>query len=375
MLRGPETLRHIFIARDLKGSAVVKTIEARNRWGIPVTFFDDAPPAAEGSLAIDPFDKTTLIVSRYKGQFLSSCPGSDGMVCCRYYVLNTGPGCIYDCHYCFLQSFLNTPALQLYGNLDAMFEEIETKVRGRNFHQRIGTGEYSDSLAIEELTGVSAALVERFGRIENVTLELKTKSNHVETLLDLDHRGNTVIAWSLNPQTIIETVEPGSASLAERLDAARRASAAGYRIAFHFDPMIHFPGWEREYHALLDELFATVQPDSIAWISLGTFRYSPSLKEVIQKRFPDDPLTREEMIQGTDGKLRYFKTVREAMYESMKQRIERVDKRLFSYLCMETRSMWHKHAGFLPASAKRLDSLFEKRRVQMGADPIHGRNS
>ena len=32
-----------------------------------------------------------------------------------------------------------------------------------------------------------------------------------------------------------------------RLDAARRCQGWGYRIGLHFDPLIHYDGWERDY--------------------------------------------------------------------------------------------------------------------------------
>ncbi len=41
--------------------------------------------------------------------------------------------------------------------------------------------------------------------------------------------------------------EHGTASLSERLLAARRCQDAGYRLGFHFDPIVEYPNWEDDY--------------------------------------------------------------------------------------------------------------------------------
>jgi spore photoproduct lyase len=85
----------------------------------------------------------------------------------------------------------------------------------------------------------------------------------------------------------------------------------------------------------------------------------------MQLRFPGDELTKGEMIQGSDGKHRYFKLIRQEMYRSIREKIQQVDRRLFMYLCMETQWMWDNVFGFVPSSAKNLDQMFETRRQEI----------
>ncbi|MDH5656988.1 MAG: radical SAM protein [Spirochaetia bacterium] len=361
---GTDKIKTIYFESGLKNSGIIDSIRANKNSSsemIEIAHVSDLELLENK----DFINKEVLVVSHYNGKFLSSCPGSDGMVCCRYFVINTGPGCIYDCHYCFLQSFMNTPWMHLYGNFEDILREVDEKISHTKFHTRIGTGEYSDSLALEPLTGMSLRLVEHFSRKKNATLELKTKSNQVDSLLHVSHNGNTVISWSLNPQKLIDEIEEGTASLSERIEAAKKAVEAGYRVSFHFDPMIHYPGWESDYHGVIDFLAENINPARISWISLGTFRYSPGLKEVIQKRFFDDNLSRAEMLNGPDGKLRYLKRVRIEMYRSMKKKIREYHPDLFSYICMDTKNVWEDLEGHAPGSAKNLDEKFEKRRIQM----------
>lgn len=363
----PESLSHIYIDRRLASSALVANITARA--GLTPHSFIDEP---EGLLRhfrenAPATQKDILIVRHFPGRFLTACPGSDGMVCCNYAVFNLGYGCLFDCHYCYLQQFLNSPVQTLYGNLDDLFAELDFKTRNQRVHFRIGTGEYTDSLALDPLTGLSRFLVNYFATLPNATLELKTKSSNVELLLDLDHRGRTVVAWSINPSFVIENLEPGTASLEERLTAARQVVDAGYQVALHLDPMIYFEGWEEAYHRLLEELFDRVPPDRVRWISLGTYRYAPGLKEKVQARGNGNLLTAPEMVQAKDGKYRYLKTIRSQMYVSIRKKIETIDPALFSYLCMETKRTWQDVVGNVPDSKKNLDLLFEERRRSLGS--------
>src|SRR4029450_5221847 len=91
-----------------------------------------------------------------------------------------------------------------------------------------------------------------------VLLELKTKSDCVEGLLALDPKERVVVSWSMNPQQVIDLDEHGTASLSERLLAARRCQNAGYRLGFHFDPIVEYLNWESDYEEMLDQTFSTV---------------------------------------------------------------------------------------------------------------------
>ena len=151
---------------------------------------------------------------------------------------------------------------------------------------RIGTGEHSDSLALDKTLGINQHIIKFFAALPNALLELKTKSNQVEHLLELPHGGKTVISWSVNPQVIITKEELKTATLDERLKAARMASDAGYKVAFHFDPMIDYPDWEKGYQGLVEQIFDNISPDRIAWVSLCLLYTSPSPRDLSTSRMP-----------------------------------------------------------------------------------------
>jgi spore photoproduct lyase len=305
--------------------------------------------------------KRILLIRPYQGRLVKGCPGTMNHICCNYKIVNVMTNCPMDCSYCILQGYLNNPCVTLYPEFAKIFREIEETLE-RHHHRilRFGTGELGDSLILDGIVGFANEAVPFFASKKNAILELKTKSAEVDHLLSLDHRGRTVISWSLNPQKVIEREEPLTAPLGDRLQAARRCADAGYPVGFHFDPLIHYTGWEEEYGALVDLLFEHIDPGQVMWVSLGGLRFPPSLRQVAQERFPDSPIFSGELILGEDGKLRYLKPLRVEMYQRMVSWLRAYDEELFIYLCMERGDVWQQAFGSTPGSTEGLNRRFEE---------------
>ncbi len=306
--------------------------------------------------------KKQLVLSRFKGSFLKKCPGlSPGMVCCNYYVVNLMKNCVYDCSYCFLQGFLeNNPLMVAYVNVEDLLGELDTVFHDHPDRMfRVGTGELTDSLALEDVIPYSDQLIPFFNKKENAVLELKTKSANVDQLLKQENPKNVIVSWSLNPPEIIEREEKGTPELHQRLEAARLCQEKGYRVGFHFDPIILFPGWERAYRDLIEELFLTISAAKIEWISLGSFRYRSRLKQIIKERHETTHLFNSEHVSSKDGKFRYLRSLRNNAYETLSGYIKKHSSDLNIYLCMETKEVWEGVTGKMPRSDKKLDQFFD----------------
>lgn len=302
--------------------------------------------------------KRTLFLTVNKGRFLKGCPGTRYYECCRYMILNVGSYCPMDCAYCILQTFFHPPVLQFFINHEDMFAELETFLT-TTACRRIGTGEYTDSLIWSTWTSLAEKLVTRFGQQSKVALELKTKTNLVAGLEGLAHNRKTILAWSLNSESVIRANEIGTASLRERLTAAKRCQDWGYPLAFHFDPIVIKDGAEDAYGAVIRELFDSIDPNNIAWISLGTLRCMPALKNVIHRRFPDSDIMYGEFITGLDGKMRYFKPLRIKIYQEMIRLIRQLAPTVTLYFCMESGDVWERTLGFLPDAYGGLANLLD----------------
>ncbi len=299
--------------------------------------------------------KQILVLARNRGAFLKKCPGAGAEVCCGYYVLNFAFNCHFECTYCILQAYLNNPALIVCTNFEDMMAEVRERLSlapNRTF--RIGTGEMADSLALDDITRYSEMLVPAFAALPNGLLELKTKSDRIENLEGLNHRGHTVVSWSINTPAVIASEELSTPNLAERLSAVRRCQLWGYRIGFHFDPLIHYRDWERDYEETVREALGSIDHRAIAWISLGTLRFTPHLRDTLKRRFPMSSIPFGEFVPGHHGKLRYFRPIREEMYSKMLGWIRRYAPDIFVYLCMESRLVWERSLGYAPTGTASL---------------------
>jgi spore photoproduct lyase len=289
----------------------------------------------------------SVFITASRADFFKRCPCTRGAVPCGYHIFNLAFGCLYECTYCYLQEYVNTPGLVFPANLEdffAGFEAYREKPSTRRWQKgprlRIGTGEFSDSLMIDEVTEYSLPIIEFFRGRPEVVFEFKTKSANIRNLLRARPGGNIVVAWSLSPQRLIDENEFYTASLEERLKSARLCAEAGYRLAFHFDPVIYYPGWEEDYRGVVDLLGETVEFEKIEWISLGTLRFKPDLKPVIEQRFPGNKILDGEMILGFDRKLRYPEKTRLEVYRKLIGFLRKYGRRLPLYLCMEEKKIW-----------------------------------
>lgn len=303
------------------------------------------------------FGKRSLYLGIQKGEFLKSCPCTRNYICCGYHILNTANNCPLDCSYCVLQNYLSNPLVVLYVNLERLFDELRKKLK-RAVFRRIGTGELTDSLALERWAPTAADLVSFFSEMENAALELKTKTSEIGGFLSVPHRGRTIVAWSLNPPELISHEEKRTAPLEERIQAAQWCQEAGFPLAFHFDPVVQIPGWEEEYSRVVEVLFSRIDWARIAWISLGCLRFPPSLKRIMMERFPESPLPFGEFVPGLDGKMRYLRTFRIQAYSHLVREIRRRAKGVFLYCCMESPEVWKASLGFIP---RNLPALLDER--------------
>lgn len=357
-------IRSISAESDAADTPIARRLA--DKLGLPVTI-EAPPPGAclrrDFGRRADQYrtGKETIYIKNHKGSFLKPCPGTSRHTCCGYNFLNIATNCPIDCVYCILQDYLGPVPVTIHCNTDDMLAELEAVLgNGRRF-LRIGTGELTDSLAIDELTAYSRELVPFFARYANAVLELKTKTAFVDNLTGLEHGGRTIVAWSLNPEELAETEETGAAPVAERIRAAKSCQDEGYLLAFHFDPIIEYPAWRDGYRGVVEMLFdAGIRQDRIAWVSLGCLRFVPAMREIMAQRFPESVSRTGEFVTGRDGKMRYFKPVRIEMYSALSEFFRKGWPDVFVYLCMESRSVWRTSLGRAPTSAELAAALDEQ---------------
>ncbi len=279
----------------------------------------------------------TLLVHREKYDFLKPCPCSCSAACCGYNLINLGFGCRFECEYCFLQQYQNLHAVLLPANLD----EFLAKIDGASFRKgpfdrpRIGSGEFTDSLVFDDLTRYSQKIVPFFRQRPHLLFEFKTKSVNVAGLLQAGGCENVVVSWSVNSSKITDGAEHFTPGLSARLAAACETARAGYRLGFHFDPVVIYDGWQTDYARTVQEMADTLPKEKVAWISVGTLRFSRELKKAIENRFPENEILDGEFLLDFDGKMRYGDEQRLEVYRFLVPLLRRCFPQAVVYLCME----------------------------------------
>ncbi len=364
------SFKRLYIHQDVLDDPLVKEIKARINKPVEIVASIEKL-YADLALAHDPIQKgkEILLLHRNKGRFIKKCPGTQFYNCCGYQILHIGSFCNMDCAYCILQSYFHPPICQFFVNHDDLFAELEAKT-GLPEIQRVGTGEFTDSLIWDNWTDLTPRLVQWFATQTRSVLELKTKTVAIDSLQNLDHRRKTIVAWSLNTPTVIKSEERGTASLAARFRAAHTCETWGYPIAFHFDPLVMYDGCEQDYREVIRQIFTHVSSENIVWISLGSFRFMPQLKTIIEQRFPESKIPYGEFITGLDNKMRYFKPLRIKLYRHIFNAIHRYAPHVTVYFCMEDDEVWEKVMGFTPAEKGGLSTMLDESVVrQCGIKP------
>ena len=363
MMSGP-TIKKVLVEKEAFRYPLTKRVLSRLP-GVPVQVIDD--PEILNAQIISSKQKTkmgkdTLYLLYYKGEFFKPCPGTKNYICCGYQILNVATNCPLNCSYCILQSYFNQPYLRVFVNLEEELEHMMQVIdRSPERIFRVGTGEFTDSLAIDSITCWSDILLEKFSKRKNTVLELKTKTVQIERLLSSEYRDRIIISWSLNSPHISAREEHRSPTLKKRLEAARQCQSEGFTLGFHFDPLVSYPKWKEGYLSTIELLDKYIDPKGIIWISLGTLRFMPGLKPIIRDRHPGTCILDGEFIQGLDGKMRYFKPIRIELYSFMRKALEEWEKDLGLYLCMESDDIWQKSLGWSPENSAGLSSYLDSR--------------
>jgi spore photoproduct lyase len=275
---------------------------------------------------------------------LGCCPvASPRTRCCNLLTLDAVENCGFDCSYCSIQSFYHGDEVRFDARFVDKLAQLNLDPR-RIYH--IGTGQSSDSLMWGNQGGVLEALFTFARRHPNVILELKTKSKNVQYLLRTKVPKNILCTWSLNTPTLISHEEHLTASLDERLDAARRLADRGVWIGFHLHPMIHYDRWRQDYSELLQRLVETYTPQEVALVSLGTLTYiKPVIKQLRARKGFHSKILKMPWVES-DGKLSYPQQIKQAMFSYAYQALKPWHDEVFFYLCMENTQLWKSVFGY-----------------------------
>jgi len=286
--------------------------------------------------------KQTLVLGEHRSAVRES--REDSNTCPNYWHFSPYGFCPYGCHYCYLAGTPGvrfSPTVKVFVNLTEILDRVDRVAARLAEPTAFYLGKLQDGLALDPLTGYSRALVPFFATHPYARMTLLTKSADVDNLLDLDHRGHTILSWSLNPAEAVRAFEAHTPSLDARIGAMKQCAVAGYPVRAVVMPIIPVNGWQAAYETFLRRLLAEVPLDRI---TLGGICSYPTARGLLERRLGrDNAISRALDPRGpsADGRLRYPSARRTELYGRLIRTIRACAPALDIGLCLEEERVFH----------------------------------
>ena len=254
-----------------------------------------------------------LILANKHKNFVLPAPAGFGIGAEKNFYFSHMYNCLYDCRYCFLQGMYSSANYVLFVNYEDFYSHIKKTIRN-NIDERMTffSGYDCDSLAFEKISGFVKNTLPIFLGLEDVDLELRTKSVQLEPLLSLEPQQNCIVAFSLMPEELAKCLDNKAPSVSRRIAALSRLAERGWPIGLRFDPLIYSYDWKERYKGLIRSLLEILPDGSIHSISYGPLRFPKKMYNEIFKLYPDEGLFSFSMKEA-GGVVSYGKLIEDEM--------------------------------------------------------------
>jgi spore photoproduct lyase len=282
-------------------------------------------------------DNLNLFIGSKKGRTVKQAPDAYGLGGEPHYYFIHAYNCIYECEYCYLQGYFNSPDMVFFINHEDIAKEMKQLI-DKNAEKTIWfhAGEFSDSLALSHFTGEIPFYFDFFKDHPEAKLEFRTKSANTREIEKMAPLPNVITTFSLSPQERAEKTDRGCPPTSTRIRAMEKLYKLGHPIGLHLDPIIHSENLFSEYAQLLDELTEKIPADYFEYVSIGVVRFTKEVYRQVQLNYPESDLLVGEFIKPEDGKVRYPGSLRKHILGKIqKMCLEKGFKNQAVYQCME----------------------------------------
>jgi spore photoproduct lyase len=215
-----------------------------------------------------------------------------------------------------------------------MLEEIDQIAQRLQKPTAFYLGKLQDALALDPLTAYSSVLVPFFAEHPVARLTLLTKSANVDRLLELEHKGHTILSWSLNPPELSKLFEENVPSIEERLEAMRKVVLAGYTVRAVIMPIIPVEGWQGMYSKFTKHILEDIPLHRLTLGGICSYKAARALME--NKLGSNNSISINlENVESTDGRIRYSISLRDEMYKNIIKVAQELRPDLEIALCLE----------------------------------------
>ena len=269
---------------------------------------------------------------------------TQGIICQSAWELHSITGCMYRCAYCWFGK-----AIRILVNMEEYVRRLDAWLAQCPSQRIFKWDNATDVTCFEPEYGADRLLVDYFARRTDQYLEIYVgKSANIDHLLDMDHRGRTILQWSLAAKTQSEVLEPKTANWRQRVEAARRCQQAGYLVRFRFSPIVPVRRWREEYKELIDLIFDRTCPDVISLCPLGWMDYELTARcidmDLIDPDFAAAMKTMAPFLEArgynAGGGHPIPHDARYVLLDALITEIQRRSPETVIALCLETPEMW-----------------------------------
>lgn len=234
--------------------------------------------------------------------------------------------CFYGCSYCYLagtNGVWHSPTVRIYVNLPEIMDEIHRQAMRLAAPVSFYLGRLQDGLALDPLTAYSTVLVPFFAAHRYARLAIQTKSASVDRLLPLEHKGHTVLSWSLNTPEISGLYEQNVPSIDERISAMARCAQASYPVRAVIQPFVPEGDWEEGYSRLVCALLDRVPHVEVSVAGMCIGNRALSLLE--RRKGQDNSVSRNLMPPDIDalGRRYYRPHLENRLFGAVCARVQR----------------------------------------------------
>ncbi len=280
-------------------------------------------------------ENLSLFLAQKKGQLVKLAPDAYGMGSEKHYYFIHAYNCVYECEYCYLQGYFDTPDLVVFLNHEDIIFEMEEILKAEPnawFH----AGEFSDSLALSHLTGELALYFDFFERHPQAFLELRTKSVNIKALKVLKPLKNVVVSFSLSPDYMACRIDLKTPSLKSRLKAMEELQTSGFSLAIHLDPIVAVEDFEIHYEELFNQLSQRNLLVDLVYVSIGVVRFTGDVMNEVKRNYPLSIIHAQNFLKAEDNKIKYPAPYRKHVLSKVYDLGLRAGLRKDQlYLCME----------------------------------------
>jgi spore photoproduct lyase len=309
----------VFIENDLGDYKETKELLSKIKYKelVQINRFDDVFEKVKKPY-LQKRKNLNLFLAKKRGQIVKEAPDAYGLSDSKHYYFVHAYNCIYECEYCYLQGYFNSPDLVWFINHDEIINEIDN-VSKRNPGAWFHAGEFSDSLALSHFTNEIPKYHRYFKNNKTAKLELRTKSANIKSIENLEPIENMFITFSLSPDDMAKKIDRKASPIKHRLLSIQKLDELGFKIGIHLDPIVLSDDWKNSYQKLISDLSLHIELGHISFFSIGVVRFTKDVFHTFSTNYPDSLIKTSSFIKSFDNKVRYPRPVRKNALRFVKE--------------------------------------------------------